>query len=354
MSDYYIFVGTYSPAAEQGIHLLRFESGSGRLTRIGGTGGIENASFLTADERRRLLFSVSETGEGAIVSYRYDLESGSITELSRQPTYGAAPCYVSTDASGSWLYTVNYTSGSIVLYPVHADGTIGEAAERIEHHGSSIRSDRQMEPHPHAIVPMPDSPYWLVPDLGTDTLYVYRHDPVRGKLIEHARVRTEPGAGPRHAAFHPSEPYVYVINELDSTIVSYRYDPAEGTMTAAHVVHTLPEGYSGESTCADIHVDETGSFVYGSNRGHDSIAVFRILEQGKLEPLGHVATGGRTPRNFTLVPGTPFVLAANQDSDSILVFELPLGSGVPQPAGQSMAIGKPVCLHVLTPQATGN
>ncbi|WP_052487546.1 lactonase family protein [Gordoniibacillus kamchatkensis] len=181
-----------------------------------------------------------------------------------------------------------------------------------------------------------------------DTLFVYRLDAAQGRLIEHARVRTAPGAGPRHAAFHPTQPYVYVINELDSTVASYRYDRAEGTLAPAHAASTLPDGFDpAKTTCADIHVDRTGSFVYGSNRGHDSIAVFRVLDEGQLEPLGHVATGGRTPRNFTLVPGAPFLLAANQDSDSIVIFGLSAETGMPQPNGQRIDVAKPVCLRVL-------
>jgi 6-phosphogluconolactonase len=348
MTLYDVFVGTYSPAAEPGIHWLRFDAGTGRLMRIGGTAGIDNPSFLTVDEGRRLLFAVSETDEGAVVSYRFDPASGTITELNRQPTYGSAPCYVSFDATCSRLLLVNYSSGSVALYPVHADGTIGEIADRIVHHGSGVRPDRQKGPHPHSIVKMPGGPYWLVPDLGTDTLYVYRHDPEKKKLVLHGQVRTEPGAGPRHAAFHPTEPYVYVTEELSSTIASYRYDGTEGTLTPARIVRTLPDNDTGGNTCADIHLDRAGSFLYGSNRGHDSIAVFRVLEQGELKPLGHVPTGGRTPRNFTLVPGAPFLLAANQDSDSIVVFDLSAETGMPEPNGHTLTVRKPVCLQVLT------
>jgi 6-phosphogluconolactonase len=347
MTLYDVFVGTYSPAAEPGIHWLRFDAGAGRLRRIASAAGTDNPSFLAVDEGRRLLFAVSETDEGAVVSYRYDPDAGTIAELSRQPTCGAAPCYVSFDAAGSQLLLVNYSSGSVALYPVDADGTIGEIADRIQHSGSSVRHGRQEGPHPHSIVQMPGGPHWLVPDLGTDTLYVYRHDREKKKLVLQAQARTEPGSGPRHAAFHPAEPYVYVIEELSSTIASYRYDGTEGTLTPVSIVRTLPDGSTGGNTCADIHFDATGAFLYGSNRGHDSIAVFRVLEGGELKPLGHVPTGGRTPRNFALVPGAPFLLAANQDSDSIVVFRLSAETGMPEPNGQALTVRKPVCLQVL-------
>lgn len=345
-SSYFVFVGTYASEESEGIHLLRFDAEEGRLHRLGGAAGVVNPSFLALDAARSRLFAVSETKEGAVVSYRYELETGRVTEINRQPTLGASPCHLQVDDTGKWLFVVNYRGGSLCLFPIAEDGTIGEMADSVQHQGNSVRTDRQDGPHPHSVIQIPQTNFWLVPDLGTDRLYIYKHDPLKGKLYRHGEVQTDAGSGPRHATTDQERNLLYVIEELSSTITGYRYDVENGSFTRIDSIGTLPEFFSGANICADIHMDPSRNVLYGSNRGHDSIAVFRILEDGKLEALDHTSTLGKAPRNFALVAGEPYMLVANQETDSIVVFELS-DTGVPVPNGQSFNITKPVCVKVL-------
>lgn len=345
---YLIFVGSYSPSGKEGIHVLLFNPNYGGIARIHGVSGVENPSFLAYDALRNRLFAVSETdGGGAVVSFQFSSTNLSLTEINRQPTQGDYPCYLSIDETGKWLFTVNYMSGSICLFSVDNQGVIGKMADQIQLKGHSVRSDRQEAPHPHSIVQIPKTNYWIVPDLGTDHLYIFMHDSLNGKLCLHSEVKTAPGSGPRHVAFHSSKAIVYVIEELSSTITAYGYDQEEGILTYLQSVSTIPEDFTGQSTCADIHISASGLFLYGSNRGHDSIASFRILEDGKLKSNGYTSTAGKTPRNFALIQDSNFMLVANQDSNSIAVFRTSdIGNPVPVPYNQIFNIDKPVCLIV--------
>lgn len=344
----YVFTGSYAGETEQAVGWLLFDKETGGLERIGGASGIANPSFLTVDTARSRLFAVSETDQGEVVSYAIDWEHRTLTEINRQPTKGAAACHVTVDETGLWLTLVNYSSGTVCLYPIaEQSGAIGEMADFIRHTGSSVNADRQESPHPHSIYPiLGRSGEYLVPDLGTDKLYTYVLDKAGGKLQLLGEIRTTPGSGPRHAAFHPTERIVYVIHELDSTIGVYESGAGGEELTLRQSVSTLPSGFQGVSTCAEVVVSPSGRFVYGSNRGHDSIAVFRVADGGNLEAIGHVPTLGRTPRNFTLLADGSYLLAANQDSDSIVVMKMGEG-GIPVPTGNLFATAKPVCLQAV-------
>jgi 6-phosphogluconolactonase len=344
--DFYVFAGSYSNTQQEGIQLLYFNSVQGTLKRLGGIAGVENPAFLTFDLERSRLFAVSEVEEGQVIAYSVDLLSGSIKEVNRQSTQGASPCHLTVDPTGRWLFTVNYTSGSVCLFPIAEDGSIGPIADFIEHSGSSVNPDRQKEPHPHSIFRYPNSSYLFVPDLGTDQVYIYTHDPSKGKLNLHATAPATAGSGPRHLEFHPSKPYVYVIQELDSTIAFYTLDEATQNLTLQQSESTLPNGFSGESTCADIHLSTSGLYLYGSNRGDDSIVTFQIAEDGRLERVGHASSMGEIPRNFVVLPDGKHMLVANQESDSIIVMLLG-ADGVPIPTGERYEMKKPVCLKVL-------
>jgi 6-phosphogluconolactonase len=340
----YLFVGSYAPAEAEGIHLYQFQAeGDGLLERVNGYAGVANPSFLTVDAARRRLFAVSETANGAVVSLRYDVETGAIEEVNRQLTQGDDPCHLITDPTGQWLLLVNYSSGNVNVYPIAADGSLGTLSDQVQHVGHSVNPDRQESPHPHSIHNIPGTSFYLVPDLGLDQLVIYKLDSDHGKLNQVSVTNTAPGSGPRHAAFHPSEPYVYVIYELTSEAEVFEINRAEGTLTSVQKLTTLPAGLEGDSWCAEIAMADSGAHVYGSNRGDDSLVVYNLETPSQLYPVGWSSTKGNFPRHFTIVPNEPYVLAANQNSDNMVVMKLN-EQGIPVATGQEVQITKPVCL----------
>lgn len=341
-----IWVGTYSPADEEGIVRLRFDAGQGTLYRSGGTSGIDRPAFLAAAPGNRMLFAVSESTAGHVVSYGIDPMSRNIAERNRMSSGGEIPCHLSLDPSGKWLLVANYKSGTVSVHPVMEDGTAGPSTDLAIHRGSSINVKRQEAPHPHSVYPIPSTSCWLVSDLGTDTIYTYRLHPVSGKLTLIAEAKARPGTGPRHLAFHPALPIVYSIEELASSITVYALDPLDGSLAQLQTLSTLPDGYTGRSSCAEVVVSRSGLYVYGSNRGHDSIAVFRAAADGRLTPAGHAPSGGLTPRHIALTPDGSHLLAANQDSNSVVVLKLDEG-GIPQPTGLDCSVYRPTCLVVV-------
>jgi 6-phosphogluconolactonase len=249
------------------------------------------------------------------------------------------------NADCSLLFVANFMSGSIAWYPVDRDGTIGESISRVQHAGSSVDPTRQKGPHAHAVVLSPDERFLFVPDLGLDRTVVYEIDKAGGTLVprDDLAVACVPGAGPRQLVFHDVLPFAYVINELNSTIDTFSYDPASGQLSRIATVQTLPVGYAGNSTCADIHISACGKYLFASNRGHDSLAGYRIdPADGSLELHGLTLTEGQCPRNFTVIPG--YILVANQDSDSIVVFVLNGKTGELMPHGKAIEIPTPVCI----------
>jgi len=340
---HYVFTGTYSSAGEEAIHTLLFDGETGTLERLNGVSGIDNPSFLTIHPATKKLYAVSETMNGHAVAYDYDESTGQLKELNRQSTRGDVPCHISLDASGKWLLTANYVSGSVCLIPVEADGTAGASTDHKQHTGGSVVPVRQAGPHAHSVTNVPGTNLWLAADLGNDTLYVYRLDTETGKLELAQQVKATTGSGPRHVAFHPGKPIVYVIDELSSTISAYTYRAEDGAMELIQTIKTYPEDFGDDTWCADIHVSEDGAYVYGSNRGHDSIAAFKVREDGGLESVGCVPTQGHWPRNFALAPGGRFLLVGNERSDSIVVMEIGT-DGVPVPTGHAIEIAKPACL----------
>ncbi|WP_158630155.1 lactonase family protein [Cohnella sp. AR92] len=340
-----IVVGTYDSSDREGIHLIALNGETGEIKRIGGVAGVENPSFVAVHPSKKRVYAVSETDDGGIVSYRYSSEVQTLSELNRQPSRGDAPCHLRVDASGSWLVAVNYMTGSVCLYPIMEDGSIGPISDQAVHEGSSVRTDRQEAAHAHSIFPIPGTKEWIVCDLGTDGLYIYRIEEPEGKLKLLKRFDTAKGAGPRHTAFHPSLPILYVVEELSCAVSAYEYRAADVELLPLQTVPTLPADFEGENTCADIHLTESGEFLYASNRGHDSLAVYRVLEDGKLQPLGQVSAGGRTPRSFAVF-GDRWLLSALQDSNAIVSFRIG-EDGIPVPAGHSISVVKPVSLELV-------
>jgi 6-phosphogluconolactonase len=257
---------------------------------------------------------------------------------------------VTVDRTGRFVLVANYVGGNVSVLSIEPDGRLGSVIDADQHHGSSVNSNRQEGPHAHSIVLDQANRYAYSCDLGTDKIMIYRFDSKKGKLTANQQpwVQVKPGAGPRHFTFHPSGRYAFVMNELDATVTSFRCDSAKGTLKEAQTVGTLPEGFSERNTTADIHVSPSGKFLYGSNRGHNSIVVFEIEERtGKLRFIEHVATEGRTPRNFAIDPTGTFLLAANQDSDTIVTFRLDPVTGRLRPTGYVAEVPSPVCLKIV-------
>ena len=236
------------------------------------------------------------------------------------------------------------------MLPIRSDGGLASASDFVQHEGSSVHPRRQQGPHAHSANLDPANRFLLAPDLGMDKVMIYRLDLENGKLVanEPSHAPTTPGAGPRHLVFHPDGRYVYVINELGSTVTAFSYDADRGSLRELQSISTLPEGFSGDSTTADIHVHPNGGFLYGSNRGHDSIAIFGIdRNTGELSPRGHQSTLGNTPRNFAIHPSGEFLLAGNQDSDSIVIFRIDPRTGSLDTTGEAASVPMPVCIKFL-------
>lgn len=347
-----VYIGTYTQrlphvnGTAEGVYVYRLDRATGALERLSTAGGVVNPSFVTLDAARRRLYAVQELGEfegqpgGAASAFAVDEASGALTLLNHQPTHGAHPCFASVDASGRWLLVANYSGANVTVLPIGGDGALGPPASVTQHHGTPTHHDA---PHPHSIVPAGD--HVLVPDCGLDMIALYRLDAQSGALepAAHPRFALAGGAGPRHLAFHPSRPLIYCINERNSTLTVLAYDGGAGALHALQTLSTLPAGFEGRNSTADIHVHPSGRFLYGSNRGHDSLACFAIGDDGLLSPAGHTPTEGRTPRNFAIDPAGALLLAANQDSDSVVSFRIDQDTGALTPVATA-AIPSPVCV----------
>ncbi|MBN1937534.1 MAG: lactonase family protein [Anaerolineae bacterium] len=351
-----VYIGTYTHKGSAGVYIYRLDTTSGALDIAAPPAAITNPSFLAIAPQKQNLYAVAELGEfqeqpgGGVSAFAIAAGSGALTLLNQRRTHGAAPCHLCVDATGRYVLVANYSSGTVSMLPVQADGSLGEATEVIQHKGSGPDPRRQRGPHAHSVTLDPTNRFAFVCDLGIDKVMVYRLDLANGKLMPHtpAWAEANPGAGPRHFAFHPGHPYAYVINELDSTIIAFAYDKAAGALAPLQTISTLPDDFSGANTCADVHVSPCGRFLYGSNRGHDSIAIFSIDQSsGALTAIGHASTGGKTPRNFAIDPTGAFLLAANQDSDNVVVLCIDGETGQLAPTGYEIAVSMPVCVKMI-------
>lgn len=354
-----VYVGTYTGKGSRGIYAFEFNLRTSEVTPVRLVAETPNPSFLSIHPSARFLYSVNEIWggekEGTVSAFAIQPD-GSLQFLNKQPSKGVGPCHLTVDKTGKFVLVANYGSGSIAVIPILPDGRLGEPTCSIQHEGKSVNPQRQEGPHAHSINLDPANKFAIVADLGIDKLLVYRFDAVKGILEPNDPpfLATAAGAGPRHIAFHPNGKFVYAINELNSTVTAYRYDNARGVLTELQTVSTLPEGFTEGNTTAEIQVHPSGRFLYGSNRGHDSIAVFKIDEAtGELSPLGHQLTQGKTPRNFGIDPTGAYLFAANQDSDNIVVFRINLQSGKLEPTGLVIEVPTPVCVKFLPLNAIG-
>ena len=280
-------------------------------------------------------------------AFAIDRATGKLTFLNEVSSRGREPCHVSLDKTGKFVMAANYTGGSVAVFPVLADGRLGEPSAFVQHHGSSVNPERQEGPHAHSIGPSPDNRFVLAADLGLDRLLAYQFDPTQGLLKPNDPpfATVKPGAGPRHFAFHPGGRFVYTINEMGSSIAAFSYDAARGSLREIETVSTLPKDFAGASDTAEIEAHPGGKFLYGSNRGHDSIAVFAIDDKkGTLTPVEYVPTEGKTPRSFAIDPTGSYLVVANQDSDNLVVFRIDARTGRLTPGGKVSDVPSPVCV----------
>ncbi len=347
----YIYVGSYTQSRRGEEHrdtgIFRYEyqnDGSLRFLAAEKTG--QNPSFLTVHPNKRYLFSVNELNQGEVSAFTISPRGTGLEQLNHQPTNGAAPCYLSTDPTGRWLLSANYSGGSLAVHPIQADGRLGPMADHVQHHGTGPNEGRQVKAHAHSIEYSPGGQYVICCDLGLDRVLVYTLDEMTGKLSLHSQASAEPGAGPRHFAFHPRLPCLYVANELGNTVTLNAWDEAAGVITPVQSWSTLPDGYGEESSVADIHLHPSGNFLYVSNRGHNSLAIYAVSPQdGSLALIGFEPTGGAIPRNFAISPDGRFVYVANQMTDNIVSFSLDSESGKLTATGNEYQVPSPVCIR---------
>ena len=354
VEDDLLYVGTYTEEKRtDGIFLVRMDRRSGKLRQVGAVNAGPNPSFLAIHPNGRVLYAANELekyngkASGAVSSFAI-ANDGALTRRNEQASEGGAPCYVSVDRSGRVVLVANYAGGNVAVLPIQNDGLLGPVAHVDQHKGKGPNAERQEAPHAHCIVPDASNRFALAADLGIDRVFVYRID-VDNKTLHRqpsGDAVMKPGAGPRHIAFHPRAPLVFVSNELDSTVASFRFDHERGALSSLDTRSTLPTGWKGTNYPADIHVAPSGQHVYVSNRGHNSIAMFSIATSaGKLNLEQTISTEGDWPRNFSLDPSGRWLLAANQRSNSVVVFARDEKTGRLTSTRQRIELPSPVCLR---------
>lgn len=350
--EVYLIAGTYTSGNNEGIYIYKFntENGDSRLISSVKT---SNPSFLTISPDQKLIYCVNEDASGAVTAFSFDKSKGAITELNRQSSHGMHPCYITIDKTGKWVIAGNYSSGTIAVYPVNKNGSLSTATDSLQHEGNSVNSARQESAHVHAAVFSKTNKTLYVPDLGMDRVMIYKFDKKKGKLIPAPTpfVMTEPGAGPRHLDIHPNGKYAYLMEELTGAVSVYRLDKNENLILIQNI-SGLPRDFYGDIGSADIHVSPDGKFVYCSNRGEsNTIGIFKVNQStGELSWLGHQSTLGKTPRNFNFDPYGNFLLAANQNSDEIVIFKRDKETGLLSDTGKRISVPKPVCIKWITLQ----
>ena len=350
--EFLVYLGTSGAGERDGIYIYRFQTQAAALEPVDVVLGIHNPSFLAIHPNRRYLYAIDEGGserpEAKVRAFAIDPASGRLTPINHAATGGQGLCHVIVDRTGRFVLAVHYSGGSVCVLPVRPDGGVDPPSDVVQHEGSSVHP-RQRSAHPHAIQLDPAGRFAFVPDLGMDKIMIYRLTG-DGKLAANETPWAEvaPGAGPRHFAFHPGGRWAYVINELGSTVTAFNYDSQRGALVEFQTITTLPDGFTGENYTAEIAVHPSGRFLYGSNRGHDSIAIFAVdAGTGRLSPLGHEPTQGGHPRHFALDPTGTFLLAQNRDSDNVVLFRIDREAGLLHPTGHVTRVPRPVCIQMM-------
>jgi 6-phosphogluconolactonase len=350
--NYYLFVGTYTTGKSEGIYVYRFNASTGDAEKVS-TASTKNPSYLAIGNGGKYLYAVNEVGNGGqgdVSAFAFDKASGKLQFINKQQSGGADPCYISAYKNGKWLVVANYSGGNLAALPIKADGSIDPVAQVIRHEGSSINKDRQEKAHVHMTEFSPDQHFLFTPDLGMDKVMIYSFNPASAQPLAAAMdsfISVEPGSGPRHLAFHPKKPYAYLIEELSGTVEAFHYN--NGKLKQFQRISSHPADYKGTKGSADIHISPDGKFLYASNRGDaNSIAIYGIdSANGKLHLKGIQSTMGKAPRNFVIEPTGHYLLAANQDSDNVVIFKINTETGLLTATGKQLSIPNPVCLKLL-------
>ncbi|REJ80286.1 MAG: lactonase family protein [Planctomycetota bacterium] len=346
------FVGTYTGGDSEGIYAFDFDAETGKASTVRLVAETKNPSFLAIHPSRKFLYAVSELpeGGGAVAAFSIDDSSGNLSPLSKSSTIGGGPCHLVVDAGGRFVLVANYGGGSVCSIPIKEDGGVGEAVSFVQHEGSSVNPQRQAAPHAHSINLDHNNRFAVAADLGLDKLLVYQFDSETGELKPNDPpfAAVEPGSGPRHFTFHPSGEFAYVINEITLTATAFRYDDEHGILDPIQTISTIPGDVEEGFSTAEIVAHPSGKFVYGSNRGHDTIVVFRVDEEsGMLERVENESTQGNTPRNFALDPTGNFLFAENQASDTVVVFRIDEETGELDATGDVIEVPSPVCIRMM-------
>jgi 6-phosphogluconolactonase len=354
-SNYLVYVGTYTApishvpeSTGKGIHIYEFSESDETLNYVGAATDIVNPSYLAISANRRFLYAVSEVDgpEGYVAAYAIDPESGLLTFLNRQPAHGEAACYLVVENSDQYLLTANYMSGSACVYPIKFDGRLDEVVHRIEHNGSGPHP-RQECAHIHCATLDPENRFVIVSDLGIDRLTTYGLDRRSGTLISQTQTAVRPAGGPRHFVFSQDGRYGYSLQELDNTIDAFSYDPNSGTLEQIQTCSTVPENFEGDSTASAIRLHPNSRFLYASNRGHDSIAVFHIDSNNGLLSLANIcASDGQCPRDFNIVTSGKYLLVGHQNTDDIVIFRINQDTGDLESTNK-VKVPTPVCIQML-------
>jgi 6-phosphogluconolactonase len=347
--NYTLYIGTYTAKKSEGIYVYQFNTKTGDFAPLSIAKGISNPSFLAISPDQRFLYSGGSKKGDSVHAFAIDKQTHFLSLLNTQSlesSFGA--CHLAVDKTGRWLIVGNYASGSLNILPIQSDGRLEKVQQTIQHKGSSLVQPQQDRPHVHSINIAPNGKDVFVADLGTDKIMTYALDVQTGQITEGSPsfVKTAAGSGPRHLAFHPNGKFVYSIQEIDATVTGYIYK--NSALQAFQTISTLPTDYTGRKWCADIHISPDGKFLYGSNRAHESLVIYRIDKKtGQLTLVGHQSVNGKTPRNFAIDPTGRFVLVANQDSDNITVFKRDKKTGLLTATGKEMLVSQPVCLKFM-------
>jgi len=362
---FWLYVGTYTDNGRnngsRGIYFLELDTRTGVVSEPQLAAKASNPSFLAIHPSRKYVYSVNELSEfegrkgGVVTAFAVDPAHGTLTPLNHQSSVGSGPCHLVVDRLGKNVLVANYGSGSVACLPIDPDGRLRSESSFIQHRGSGADPRRQQSPHAHSINLDAENRFAFAADLGLDRVFIYRFDAAQGKLgpNEPAFAKVAPASGPRHFAFHPSGRFAYVISEMANTVTAFAYDAERGSLNEIQVISTLPADFKGTSYTAEVQVHPSGKFLYGSNRGHNSVAIFEIeAGTGKLSAAGFEPTQGKNPRNFAIDPTGGFLLVENQDSNTIVVFRIDPRTGDLRPTGQTIGVGKPVCIKMI-PKPTG-
>lgn len=349
-----VFVTSFAGGEKGAINAYQLQTATGSLKPLHRTTGVEHPFFIAVSRDRRFLYSIHAKTFGGkepeqVAAYALEGRTGRMTLLNRQSTRGTASCYLDVDATGRTVLVANYSTGSVASFPAKADGSLGEAASFFQHAGSSVDLPRQKGPNAHSFVVSPDNRYALAADLGIDQILSYRLDAATAKLTPNQPPFTKapPGAGPRHLTFHPNGRHVYVINELKNSVTRFDYAVVTGTLTERETISTLPKEFTGRSYCADLKITPNGRFLYGTNRGHDSIAAYRIGEDGRLTLLGIEPSLGKGPQNLLITGGGELLLCANMPGNNLAVFRIDAATGGLKSVGEPLAVTSPSCIRLL-------